>query len=130
MKYSVFDQICIIKYSVIVILFSISIKLPNILKWLNVNKLCQNVSTSKLMLFHMPQKVVPCLSRSLYSLESGCVYNFNILCIIINCHLDWKLHSIGITIARTIRLFRKLKFMLDIFYISTYNSLIWPHTHF
>ena len=40
---------------------SIIIELQNILKWLDVNKLCLNVSKSKFMLFHMPQKVVLCL---------------------------------------------------------------------
>ena len=35
---------------------SIIIELQNILKWLDVNKLCLNVSKSKCMLFHLPQK--------------------------------------------------------------------------
>ena len=34
---------------------SIIIELQNILKWLDVNKLCLNVSKSKFRLFHMPQ---------------------------------------------------------------------------
>ena len=38
---------------------SIIIELQNILKWLDVNKLCLNVSKSKFMLFHMPQIVIP-----------------------------------------------------------------------
>ena len=33
-----------------------------------MNELCLNVSKSKFMLFHMPQKVVPCLSFSLIRL--------------------------------------------------------------
>ena len=44
---------------------SIIIELQNILKWLDVNKLCLNVSKSKFMLFHMHQKVIPCLSFSI-----------------------------------------------------------------
>ena len=39
---------------------SIIIELQTILKWLDVNKLCLNVSKSKVMLFHMPQKIIPC----------------------------------------------------------------------
>ena len=34
---------------------SIIIELQNILKWLDVNKLCLNISKSKFMLFYMPQ---------------------------------------------------------------------------
>ena len=71
---------------------SIIIELQNILKWLDVNELCLNVSKSKFMLFHMPQKVVPCLSFSLNGLKIEHVYNFNFLGLIINCHLDWKPH--------------------------------------
>ena len=81
---------------------SIIIELQNILKWLDVNKLCLNVSKSKFMLFHMPQKGVPYLSFSLNGLEIEHVYNFKFLGLIINCHLDWKPHlnSIGIKVAR------------------------------
>ena len=103
------------------------------LKRLDVNKLCLNVSKSKLMLFHIPQKVVPCLSFSLSGLEIEHVYNFNFLGLIINCHLDWKPHlnSIGIKVARAIGLLHKLKYMLPIQVLrSIYNSLILPHMHY
>ena len=88
----------------VVIQKSIIFELQNILKWLDVNKLCLNVSKSKFMLFHMPQNVVPCLSFSLNGLEIKHVYNFNFLGLNINCHLDWKPHSnlIGIKVARVI----------------------------
>ena len=112
---------------------SIIIELQNILKWLDVNELCLNVSKSKFMLFHMPQKVVPCLSFSLNGLEIEHVYNFNFLGLIINCHLDWKPHlnSIGIKVARVIGLLRKLKYTLPIQVLrSIYNSLILPHMHY
>ena len=59
---------------------SIIIELQNILKWLDVNKLCLNVSKSKFMLFHMPQKVIPCLSFSINGLQIENVYNFNQWC--------------------------------------------------
>ena len=35
---------------------SITYELQNVFKWFDVNKLCLNVSKSKFMLFHMPQK--------------------------------------------------------------------------
>ena len=112
---------------------SIIIELQNILKWLDVNKLCLNVSKSKFMLFHMPQKVIPCLSFSINGLQIENVYNFNFLGLTINCHLDWKPHlnSIGIKIARVIGLLRKLKYTLPTQVLqSIYNSLILPHMHY
>ena len=93
-------------------------------------KLCLNVSKSKCMLFHMPQKVIPCLSFSINGLQIENVYNFNFLGLTINCHLDWKPHlnSIGIKIARVIGLLRKLKYTLPTQVLrSIYNSLILPH---
>ena len=111
----------------------IIIELQNILKWLDVNELCLNVSKSKFMLFHMPQKVVPSLSFSLNGLEIEHVYNFNFLGLIINCHLEWKPHlnSIGIKLARVIGLLRKLKYTLPIQVLrSIYKSLILPHMHY
>ena len=112
---------------------SIIIELQNILKWLDVNKLCLNVSKSKFMLFHMPQKVIPCLSFSINGLQIENVYNFNFLGLTINCHLDWKPHlnSIGIKIARVIGLLRKLKYTLPTQVLrSIYNSLILPPMHY
>ena len=109
---------------------SIIIELQNILKWLDVNKLCLNVSKSKFMLFHMPQKVIPCLSFSINGLQIENVYNFNFLGLTINCHLDWKPHlnSIGIKTARVIGLLRKLKYTLPTQVLrSIHNSLILPH---
>ena len=106
---------------------SIIIELQNILKWLDVNKLCLNVS--KFMLFHMPQKVIPCLSFSINGLQIENVYNFNFLGLTINCHLDWKPHlnSIGIKMARVIGLLRKLKYieyLLPFILLCMYNLLI------
>ena len=98
-----------------------------------MNKLCLNVSKSKFMLFHMPQKVIPCLSFSINGLQIENVYNFNFLGLTINCHLDWKPHlnSIGIKIARVIGLLRKLKYTLPTQVLrSIYNSLILPHMHY
>ena len=112
---------------------SIIIELPKILKWLDVNKLCLNVSKSKFMLFHMPQKVMPCLSFNINGLQIENVYKFNFSGLTINCHLDWKPHlnSIGIKIARVIGLLRKLKYTLPTQVLrSIYNSLILPHMHY
>ena len=94
-----------------------------------MTKLCLNVSKSKFMLFHMPQKVVPCLSYSLNGLEIEQVFNVIFLGLIINCHLDWKPHlnSIEIKVARVIGLLCKLKYTLPIQVLrSIYNSHMQP----
>ena len=58
---------------------SITSELLNILKWLNVNYLCLNVLMSKFMLFHTPQKVIPCLLFCFNGLGIAHVYNFNFI---------------------------------------------------
>ena len=85
----------------------------------------------------MSQEVIPYLSFSINGLQTENVYNFNFLCLTINCHLDWKPHlnAIGIKIARVIGLLCKLKYTHSTQVLrSIYNSLILPHnectTHF
>ena len=48
---------------------SITYELQKVFKWFDVNKLCLNVSKSKLMLFHMPQKNIPQLSFNINGLN-------------------------------------------------------------
>ena len=91
------------------------------------------IENSKSMLFHMPQKVIPCLSFSINGLQIENVYNFNFLGLTINCYLEWKpyLISIGNKIARVIGLIRKLKYTLHTQVLrSICNSLILPHMHY
>ena len=112
---------------------SIIIELQNILKWLDVNKLCLNVAKSKCGLFHMPQKVIPCLSFSINGLQIENVYNLNFLGLTVNCHHGWRPHlnSIRPKIARVIGLLRKLKYTLPAQVLrSIYNTLILPHMQY
>ena len=101
-------------------------ELKKIFKWLHVNKLCLNVTKSKLMIFQMPQKKVPQLS---FNVEDE-VSEFNFLGLIIDANLNWKAHlnAIGTTVLRIIGLLHKLKYVFpqNILY-SIYNSLIMPH---
>ena len=115
------------------VLYADDTTLNSTLDTFSTNKLCLNVSKSAFMLFHMPQKVIPCLSFSINGLQIVNVYNFNFLGLTIHCHLDWKPHlnSIGIKLARVIGLLRKLKYTLPTQVLrSIYNSLILPHMYY
>ena len=49
---------------------SITYELQKVFKWFDANKLCLNVSKSKFMLFHMPQKNIPQLSFNINGLST------------------------------------------------------------
>ena len=69
---------------------SIVRELEKIFKWLDVNKLCLNVTKSKFMIFQMPQKRVPQLSFNIEGLHIEQVYEFNFLSLLIDANLNWK----------------------------------------
>ena len=112
---------------------SIISELKKAFKWLNVNKLCLNVSKSKFMLFQMPQKRVPHLLFSIDRMHIEQVTEFNFLGLIIDSNLNWKAHlsAIGTKISRVIGLLHKLKniFPKQVLH-SIYNSLIMPHLNY
>ena len=67
-------------------------ELQNIFKWLDVNRLCLNVTKSKFMLFHMPQKEIPQLSFNINGMVIEHVKEFNFLGLILDSNLNWKAH--------------------------------------
>ena len=109
---------------------SITYELQKVFKWFDVNKLCLNVSKSKFMLFHMPQKNIPQLSFNINGLNMEYVTEFNFLGLILDSNLNWKAHTnfISVKIARVIGLLHRLKFVFPKqILFSIYNSLILPH---
>ena len=107
--------------------------LKEVFKWLDVNKVCLNVSKSKFMLFQMPRERVPHLLFSIDRMHIAQVTEFNFLGLIINSSLNWKTHlsAINTKISRVIGLLHELKYIfpkqvLD----SIYNSLIFPHLNY
>ena len=112
---------------------SIVRELEKIFKWLDVNKLCLNVTKSKFMIFQMPQKRVPQLSFNIEGLPIEQVYEFNFLGLIIDANLNWKAHlnAIGTKVSRVIGLLHKLKYVFPKKVLhSIYNSLIMPHLNY
>ena len=67
---------------------SITYELQKVFKWFDVNKLCLNVSKSKFMLFHMPQKNIPQLSFNINGLNMEYVTEFNFLGLILDSNLN------------------------------------------
>ena len=112
---------------------SIVRELEKIFKWLDVNKLCLNVTKSKFMIFQMPQKRVPQLSFNIEGLQIEQVYEFNFLGLLIDANLNWKAHlnAISTKISRIIGLLHKLKYVFPKKVLhSIYNSLIMPHLNY
>ena len=83
-------------------------ELKKVYTWLCSNKLCLNVSKTKHMLFHQPQKDVE--YPILYINDSQIVHedNFNFLGITINKHLSWTPH-----LAKFINKISKIVFALS-----------------
>ena len=81
---------------------SIVRELEKLFKWLDVNKLCLNVTKLKFMIFQIPQKKVPQLSFDIAGLRIDQVYEFNLSGPIIDAILTWKAHlnAIGTKVSR------------------------------
>ena len=104
-----------------------------VFKWLDVNKLCLNLSKSKFMLFQMPQKRFPNLLFNIDRMHIEQVTEFNFLGLIIDSNLNWKAHlnAISTKISRIIGLLHKLKYIFPKQVLhSIYNSLIMPHLNY
>ena len=84
-----------------------------VFKWLDVNKLCLNLSKSKFMPFQMPQKRVPNLSFNIDRMHIEQVTEFKFLGLITDSNLKWKAHlnAISTKISRIIGLLHKLKYI-------------------
>ena len=98
--------------------------------WLKVNKLSLNVSKTKAMIFHMPQKIVHAPIIKIQNTVIEYVNHFNYLGICIDKHLNWKSHtkSIAIKLNKVNAILNKLKNFLPRHTLHTiYNSLFAPH---
>ena len=81
----------------------------------------------------MPQKRVRQLSFNIEGLHIEQVYEFNLLCLIIDANLNWKVHlnAIGTKVSRIIGLLHKLIYVFPKKVLhSIYNSLIMPHFNY
>ena len=72
---------------------AIMMDLQKISKWLDLNKLCLNITKSKFMLFHMPQRITPQLHLNIKGSPIENVNEFNFLGLTLDCNLNFKPHT-------------------------------------
>ena len=107
--------------------------LQKISKWLDLNKLCLNITKSKFMLFHMPQRITPQLHLNIKGSPIENVNEFNFLGLTLGCNLNFKPHTkiIAAKISRVIGVLHKLKYIFPAYLLRMiYNSLILPHLNY
>ena len=112
---------------------NINYELSKISNWLKLNMLSINVSKSKFIVFHMPQKGFNIPSFNINNTNIERVTEFNFLCIIIHQHLKWDSHinKIALKISSATGINYKLKniFPQNIL-LTLYNTLFLPHIHY
>ena len=112
---------------------AIMMDLQKISKWLDLNKLCLNITKSKFMLFHMPQRITPQLHLNIKGSPIENVNEFNFLGLTLDCNLNFKPHTriIAAKISRVIGVLHKLKYIFLAYLLRMiYNSLILPHLNY
>ena len=110
-------------------------ELANINIWLKLNKLSLNISKTKCMIFHKPQKKLVPHSLMIEDRQIEYVENFSLLGIIIDKGLNWSAHVnyIGKKISKVTCILSKLK---GINYLTQetlkliYNALITSHLYY
>ena len=112
---------------------AIMMDLQKISKWLDLNKLCLNITKSKFMLFHMPQRITPQLHLNIKGSPIENVNEFNFLGLTLDCNLNFKPHTkiIAAKISRVTGVLHKLKYIFSAYLLRMiYNSLILPHLNY
>ena len=112
---------------------AIMMDLQKISKWLDLNKLCLNITKSKFMLFHMPQRITPQLHLNIKGSPIENVNEFNFLGLTLDCNLNFKPHTkiIAAKISRVTGVLHKLKYIFPAYLLRMiYNSLILPHLNY
>ena len=112
--------------------FNINYELSKISNWLNLNMLSINVSKSKFIVFHMPQKRfnIPTLNINDTDIERVTEFNFLGIIILQHLKLDSHINKIALKISSAAGIIYKLK---HIFHqkniLILHNTLILPHIH-
>ena len=102
-------------------------ELTKVSDWLKCNMLSLNVSKSKYMIFHKPQKKIMKLQLKINDIEIERVSQFDFLGLTLHENLNWKSHidKIANKISRSIGILNKQKHFMPIeSKLHIYNSLI------
>ena len=108
-------------------------ELSKISDWLSSNKLSLNVSKTKYMIFHKPQRKINPLLLTMNNTTIERVSNFDFLGIVLNEHLNWKPHidKISNKISRSIGILNKNKHFIPLqSKLHIYSSLILSYLNF
>ena len=108
-------------------------ELNKISTWLKVNKLSLNISKTKAMVFHPPQKRVTFPNLNIDGNRIEFVDYFNYLGIIFDKHMTWNKHIDHISgkISKICGVLNKLKnFLPQATMLIIYNSLVTPHLNY
>ena len=108
--------------------YFINAELSNVIEWLNINKLSQNKSKSKYMIFHVPNKDIQYLTLKI---DNVIIEKVGFLGLTMDTNLNWKKHSDKFCnkCTKIIGILNRLKYVLPlgITKIMLYNTLILPH---
>ena len=108
-------------------------ELQNIQAWLSLNKLSLNISKTKYMVFHFPQRKIDFENFPSPYINNEPIIRtseFDFLGVIVHENLSWKPHvaKISIKIARTTGVLKRLQHTIPKHILKLlYNSLILPH---
>ena len=112
---------------------NINLELENVNTWLKVNKLSLNVTKTKFMVFHKPNKKFDTPQLRLNDTELNQCDSFNFLGLHITQHLTWTEHirHLSNKISRTVGQLNHLKHILPSkILITLYNTMILPHLNY
>ena len=111
----------------------INSEINKIYNWLCSNNLSLNVSKTKFMCFHAPQKVMTYPILKINNINIERLIDLNFLGLIISSNLKWNKHidHIALKISKVTGILYRLKsiFPRDAL-LTLYNALIMPHFHY
>jgi len=114
---------------------NINYELKSITNWLKLNKLSLNISKTKAMIFHSPQRKRNISPPHIFidNTEIEFVHEFNFLGLTIDKYLKWKNHTDKVSkkISKTIGIMTRLKHFLPSNILCTiYKSLILSYLNY
>ena len=113
---------------------SINVELQNVYNWLAANKLSLNITKTKYMLFHFPQKQINfTLDLKIDGISLDRTVEFNFLGLTVHEHLNWTPHlnKIGNKLSKVIGIFKRInKFVPTSSLLLMYNSLFLSHLNY
>ena len=113
---------------------SINLELNKVYDWLAANKLSLNISKTKYMIFHYPQrKLVFDLHLKIDDIPISKTDEFNYLGLLVDKHLNWNAHinKIGNKLSKVIGILKRLNKYIPLKgLVIIYNSLFLPHLNY